>query len=81
MFETCDDPEKIVEERGMKQVTDIGAIEAAVDEAINGAAQVAQYRGGNEKVVGWFVGQVMKATNGKANPRAVNELLLKKLDG
>ena len=82
MFETCDDPEKIVEERGMKQVTDIGAIEAAVDEAIaNGAAQVAQYKGGNEKVVGWFVGQVMKATNGKANPRAVNELLLKKLDG
>ena len=82
MFETCDDPEKIVEERGMKQVTDIGTIEAAVDEAIaNGAAQVAQYKGGNEKVVGWFVGQVMKATNGKANPRAVNELLLKKLDG
>ena len=82
MFETRDDPEKIVEERGMKQVTDIGTIEAAVDEAItNGAAQVAQYRGGNEKIVGWFVGQVMKATNGKANPRAVNELLLKKLDG
>lgn len=82
MFETCDDPEKIVEERGMKQVTDIGTIEAAVDEAIaNGAAQVAQYKGGNEKVVGWFVGQVMKATNGKANPGAVNELLLKKLDG
>jgi len=82
MFETGDDPEKIVEERGMKQVTDTGAIEAAVDEAIAaGAAQVEQYKGGNEKVLGWFVGQVMKATQGKANPQAVNEMLRKKLDG
>ena len=82
MFETGDDPEKIVEERGLKQVTDTGAIEAAVDEAIaNGTAQVEQYKGGNEKVLGWFVGQVMKATQGKANPQAVNELLRKKLDG
>ena len=64
-------PEKIVEERGLKQVTDTGAIEAAVDEAIaNGTAQVEQYKGGNEKVLGWFVGQVMKATQGKANPQA-----------
>jgi len=82
MFETGDDPEKIVEERGMKQVTDTGAIEAAVDDAIAaGAAQVEQYKGGNEKVLGWFVGQVMKATQGKANPQAVNEILRKKLDG
>jgi len=82
MFETGDDPEKIVEERGMKQVTDTGAIEAAVDEAIAaGDAQVEQYKGGNEKVLGWFVGQVMKATQGKANPQAVNEMLRKKLDG
>ena len=82
MFETGDDPEKIVEERGMKQVTDIGAIESAVDEAIaNGATQVAQYKDGNEKVLGWFVGQVMKATNGRANPQAVNEFLIKKLGG
>jgi len=82
MFETGDDPEMIVEERGMKQVTDTGAIEAAVDEAIAaGAAQVEQYKGGNEKVLGWFVGQVMKATQGKANPQAVNEMLRKKLDG
>ena len=82
MFETGDDPEKIVEERGLKQVTDTDAIEAAVDEAIaNGTAQVEQYKGGNEKVLGWFVGQVMKATQGKANPQAVNELLRKKLDG
>ena len=82
MFETGDDPEKIVEERGMKQVTDTGAIEAAVDDAIAaGAAQVEQYKGGNEKILGWFVGQVMKATQGKANPQAVNEILRKKLDG
>jgi len=82
MFETGDYPEKIVEERGMKQVTDTGAIEAAVDDAIAaGAAQVEQYKGGNEKILGWFVGQVMKATQGKANPQAVNEILRKKLDG
>ncbi|MEK9644575.1 MAG: Asp-tRNA(Asn)/Glu-tRNA(Gln) amidotransferase subunit GatB [Alphaproteobacteria bacterium] len=82
MFETGDDPAKIVEERGMKQVSDTGAIEAAVDEAIaNGAAQVEQYKGGNEKIIGWFVGQVMKATEGRANPQAVNEILRKKLDG
>ena len=82
MFDTGDDPETIVEEKGMKQVTDTGAIEAAVDAAIAaGAAQVEQYKGGNEKILGWFVGQVMKSTQGKANPQAVNEILRKKLDG
>ena len=82
MFDSGDDPEKIVEEKGMKQVTDTGAIEAAVDDAIAaGAAQVEQYTGGNEKVLGWFVGQVMKSTQGKANPQVVNEILRKKLDG
>ena len=54
----------------------------SIDEAIAaGAAQVDQYKGGNEKVLGWFVGQVMKATQGKANPQVVNEMLRKKLDG
>lgn len=82
MVETGDDPEQIVEDKGLKQITDTGAIEAAVDEAIaNGAAQVEQYKGGNEKVLGWFVGQVMKATQGKANPAQVNKLLREKLDG
>ncbi len=82
MFDTGDDPVKIVEEKGMKQVTDTGVIEAAVDAAIAaGPAQVEQYKGGNEKILGWFVGQVMKATQGKANPQAVNEILRKKLDG
>lgn len=82
MIETGDDPEKIVEDKGLKQITDTGAIEAAVDAAIAaGTAQVEQYRGGNEKILGWFVGQVMKATQGKANPGQVNKLLKEKLDG
>ncbi|MGV6803295.1 MAG: Asp-tRNA(Asn)/Glu-tRNA(Gln) amidotransferase subunit GatB [Ruegeria sp.] len=73
------DPAQIVEERGMKQVTDTGAIEAALDEII--AANPAQVEKAkvNPKLAGWFVGQVMKATGGKANPKAVNELVGKKL--
>jgi len=73
------DPDDIVEARGMKQVTDTGAIEAAVDEII--AANPAQVEKAkqNPKLAGWFVGQVMKATGGKANPKAVNELVAKKL--
>ncbi|KUJ79355.1 Asp-tRNA(Asn)/Glu-tRNA(Gln) amidotransferase subunit GatB [Ruegeria profundi] len=73
------DPAKIVEDRGMKQVTDTGAIEAALDEII--AANPAQVEKAkvNPKLAGWFVGQVMKATGGKANPKAVNELVGKKL--
>ncbi|MEO0945263.1 MAG: Asp-tRNA(Asn)/Glu-tRNA(Gln) amidotransferase GatCAB subunit B, partial [Pseudomonadota bacterium] len=73
------DPEEIVEARGMKQVTDTGAIEAAVDEVI--AANPAQVEKAKEnpKLAGWFVGQVMKATGGKANPKAVNELVAAKL--
>ena len=73
------DPAQIVEDRGMKQVTDTGAIEAALDEII--AANPAQVEKAkvNPKLAGWFVGQVMKATGGKANPKAVNELVSKKL--
>ena len=73
------DPEQIVEERGMKQVTDTGAIETAVDEII--AANPAQVEKAkqNPKLAGWFVGQVMKATGGKANPKAVNQLVAQKL--
>jgi len=82
MFETGEGPETIIEKRGLKQVSDVSLIEAAVDDALaNGAAQIEQYRAGNEKVLGWFVGQVMKATQGKANPQAVNEILRKKLPG
>jgi aspartyl-tRNA(Asn)/glutamyl-tRNA(Gln) amidotransferase subunit B len=73
------DPAQIVEDRGMKQVTDTGAIEAALDEII--AANPAQVEKAkvNPKLAGWFVGQVMKATGGKANPKAVNQLVAKKL--
>ncbi len=73
------DPEAIVEERGLKQVTDTGAIETAVDEIIAAnPAQVEKARQ-NPKLAGWFVGQVMKATGGKANPKAVNEIVSAKL--
>ena len=79
MLETGDDPDKIVEERGMKQVTDTGAIEKVVDEIFaSNPDKVAEVKGGKDKLKGWFVGQVMKATQGKANPAAVNEILNKK---
>ena len=75
------DPAQIVEDRGMKQVTDTGAIEQAVDDII--AANPAQVEKAkqNPKLAGWFVGQVMKATGGKANPKAVNEIVAAKLNG
>ncbi len=73
------DPAEIVETRGMKQVTDTGVIEAAVDRIIaDNPAQVEKARV-NPRLIGWFVGQVMKATGGKANPKAVNELVAAKL--
>jgi len=81
MVETGGDPASIVEAKGLRQVTDTGAIEAAVDAALAAnPAQVAQYAA-NPKVLGFFVGQVMKATEGKANPALVNELLKRKLVG
>ena len=82
MVETGKDAAAIVEERGLRQVTDTGAIEGAIDNVIaENAAKVAEYRGGKQALFGWFVGQVMKSTGGKANPAAVNELLRKKLAG
>ena len=73
------DPAAIVEARGMKQVTDTGAIEAAVDEIIAANPGQVEKARQNAKLVGWFVGQVMKTTGGKANPAAVNDLVVKKL--
>jgi len=73
------DPARIVEERGMKQVTDTGAIEAAVDEIIAANPAQVEKAQSNPKLAGWFVGQVMKATGGKANPAAVNALVKAKL--
>ena len=73
------DPDEIVETEGMKQVTDTGAIEAAVDEIIAANPAQVEKAQANPKLAGWFVGQVMKATGGKANPKAVNELVAQKL--
>ncbi len=80
MVETSQDPDKIVEERGMKQITDTGAIDAAIDQVMAANAdKVEQYRAGKVQVMGWFVGQVMKATQGQAKPAVCQELLKKKL--
>ncbi len=73
---------EIVAEKGLRQITDTGEIEGIIDGIIaGGQKQVAQYKAGNAKILGWFVGQVMKATRGKANPSVVNQLLRKKLGG
>ncbi|QDC09268.1 Asp-tRNA(Asn)/Glu-tRNA(Gln) amidotransferase subunit GatB [Oceanicola sp. D3] len=83
VFEICyttgREPEEIVETEGMKQVTDTGAIEAAVDEVIAANPGQVEKAKANPKLAGWFVGQVMKATGGKANPKAVNQLVSAKL--
>jgi len=82
MWRSGDAPDKIIEAKGLKQVTDTGAIEQIIDEVIAAnPEQVEEYRGGKDKVFGFFVGQVMKASKGKANPAAVNEMLKKKLQG
>ena len=81
MAETGENPEKIVEERGLKQVTDTGAIEALVDQIIaENPDNVAAYKNGKNNLLGWFVGQVMKASKGKANPAIVNKMLMEKLN-
>lgn len=80
MVESGENPEKIVEEKGLKQVTDSGAIEAIVEKVIAAnPANVEAYRGGKTGLMGWFVGQVMKESQGKANPGVVNSLLKEKL--
>jgi aspartyl-tRNA(Asn)/glutamyl-tRNA(Gln) amidotransferase subunit B len=73
------DPRAIVEQRGMKQVTDLGAIEKTVDEIIAKNPDKVADTKSNPKAIGWFVGQVMKASGGKASPQAVNDILKKKL--
>ncbi len=80
MVETGKDPDTIVEERGLKQITDTGPIEAAIDKIMaDNPDKVADYRGGKDKLIGWFVGQVMQATQGKANPGVCSEILKRKL--
>jgi aspartyl-tRNA(Asn)/glutamyl-tRNA(Gln) amidotransferase subunit B len=76
------DADTIIEQRGLKQITDTTVLEEVIDEVIRAnPEQLAQYRAGKDKLLGFFVGQVMKASKGKANPQQVNELLVKKLNG
>jgi len=82
MLETGEGAAAIVESRGLKQTSDTGAIDAAVDQVLAANAdKVAEYKGGKQALFGFFVGQVMKAMAGKANPQMVNERLRAKLDG
>jgi aspartyl-tRNA(Asn)/glutamyl-tRNA(Gln) amidotransferase subunit B len=82
MIESGKDAAAIVEEKGLRQITDTGTIEGIIDDIIaKNQDKVAEYRGGKDKLIGFFVGQVMKATQGKANPALVNQLLKPKLDG
>ncbi|MDP6474255.1 MAG: Asp-tRNA(Asn)/Glu-tRNA(Gln) amidotransferase subunit GatB [Alphaproteobacteria bacterium] len=82
MFESGGEADAIISARGLKQVSDSGAIEAVVDRIIaDNPDKVAEYRGGKDKLMGWFVGQVMKASQGKANPQMANEVLSRKLSG
>lgn len=76
MAQSGDDPEKIVDERGMRQVSDAGALQPIVDQVLaNCPDQAQQYRDGNQKVIGFLVGQCMKASHGSGNPKLFNELL------
>ncbi len=80
MWKTGKQASEIVEQKGLKQISDSGEIEGIVAKIVaENPGQVEQFRSGNEKVIGWFVGQVMKATQGKANPKLVNEVLRKAL--
>jgi aspartyl-tRNA(Asn)/glutamyl-tRNA(Gln) amidotransferase subunit B len=81
MAKTRKSPKTIIEEKGLMQVSDVAAIEAIVSEILSGAGrQVEQYKSGKTKVFGFFVGQVMKKTQGNANPQVVNEILKKALE-
>jgi aspartyl-tRNA(Asn)/glutamyl-tRNA(Gln) amidotransferase subunit B len=75
------DPREIVERRGLKQVSDIVALEKMVEEIVAKNPDKVADAKANPKAIGWFVGQVMKASGGKANPQTVNELLRKRIDG
>lgn len=82
MFESGKDPAKIVEEKGLQQISDTGEIEKIIADVLAAnPAQVEQYKAGKDKMLGFFVGQVMKATGGKANPAMVNDLIKKALAG
>jgi aspartyl-tRNA(Asn)/glutamyl-tRNA(Gln) amidotransferase subunit B len=82
MWESGASADAVIEQKGLRQITDTGAIESAIDDVMaKNPGQLADYRSGKDKLFGFFVGQVMKATGGKANPAQLNELLKKKLAG
>ena len=81
MFATGNAPGDIVKDKGLSQISDTGEIEAVVKQVIDASPeQVSQFKGGKDKVFGYFVGQVMKATRGKGNPQLVNEILRRELE-
>ena len=80
MFETGKSAYVIIEEKGMKQITDTGALESVIDEVLAANPKVVEdYKSGKEKAFGFLVGQVMARTKGQANPRVVNEILKRRL--
>ena len=80
MVDEDKDPQKIVEEKGLKQQSDPKTLEALIDKIINDNREKAiEYKQGKEKLFGFFVGQAMKASGGKANPQLINEILKRKL--
>jgi len=82
MWASGESADAIIEQKGLRQITDTGAIEKAIDDVMaKNPGQLADYRSGKDKLFGFFVGQVMKATGGKANPAQLNDLLKKKLAG
>ena len=81
MVKTGENPSKIVEDKGLVQITDVNIISPIIDEVIaKNPDNVAKYKAGNDKLFGFFVGQVLKATDGKANPKVVNDLVMEKLN-
>ena len=81
MVKTGENPSKIVEDKGLVQITDVNIISPIIDEVIaKNPDNVAKYKAGNDKLFGFFVGQVLKATDGKANPKVVNDLVIEKLN-
>jgi len=81
LFEKGEDVDTIIERKGLRQITDVEAITKLIDAVLaKNPGQVADYRSGKEKLFGFFVGQVMKASQGKANPEQLNRLLRERLD-
>ena len=82
MLQTGEKASAIVEKKGLSQITDVDAIRKMVEEVVaNNPNQVEQYKSGKTNILGFFVGQIMKATKGRANPKTVNEILLELLNG